>query len=238
MFHSFLFIYCTKKSDDVPKLTQRLERTRFFSNVACRVGAHTLTLDELEHGLLRCNRPVPNTLASCVGVKPFGTNDPRLRWTLEQFEPRVHFALNCGARSCPALEFYSPDGLDGALSYATACFLDEALRVEFGERGSDVRVKASKIFDWFRSDFVGNKQPKALLRRLLELGPATVHSAALERACADDTPSVKMDYDEYDWSVAARPTLADEKSIQRAAHIVVCGDTAENEQSESAHKSE
>jgi hypothetical protein len=39
--------------------------------------------------------------------KPFGKNDPRLKVSLEQPEPLIHFALVCGAKSCPPIKTYS-----------------------------------------------------------------------------------------------------------------------------------
>jgi hypothetical protein len=41
--------------------------------------------------------------------KPFGKNDPRLKITLEQHEPLVHFALVCGAKSCPPIKTYAAE---------------------------------------------------------------------------------------------------------------------------------
>jgi hypothetical protein len=37
-------------------------------------------------------------------------------------DPRIHFALNCGANSCPAIKVYSPDNLDFGLAAAAASF--------------------------------------------------------------------------------------------------------------------
>lgn len=41
--------------------------------------------------------------------RPFYTNDPRLPIALEQHEPYIHFALVCGAKSCPPIKTYSAD---------------------------------------------------------------------------------------------------------------------------------
>ena len=42
-------------------------------------------------------------------MKPFGKSDPRLKLALDAAEPRIHFALNCGAKSCPPIKTFSAD---------------------------------------------------------------------------------------------------------------------------------
>ena len=44
-------------------------------------------------------------------IRPFGEGDPRLSLALERAEPRIHFALNCGAKSCPPIKTYSADSV-------------------------------------------------------------------------------------------------------------------------------
>ncbi len=71
-------------------------RKAFFSGasgVAYRVAGCRLTLDDIEHGILRCNTPPPGAEAP-----PFGEGDARLALCLAPpTDPRLHFALNCGA---------------------------------------------------------------------------------------------------------------------------------------------
>lgn len=43
--------------------------------------------------------------------RPFGASDPRLKVALEKHEPLIHFALVCGAKSCPPIKTYSADGV-------------------------------------------------------------------------------------------------------------------------------
>ena len=68
-------------------------------------------------------------------------------------EPRVHFALVCGAVSCPPLrsEAYRPERLDAQLEDAARAFVNDPTRNRFdaGRRRADV----SKLFDWYAEDF-------------------------------------------------------------------------------------
>ena len=42
-------------------------------------------------------------------TKPFGPSDPRLKVALTEPEPLIHFALVCGAKSCPPIKTYSAE---------------------------------------------------------------------------------------------------------------------------------
>ena len=60
------------------------------------------SLNDMENGVLRANRKPVAALR-----RPFSQNDPRLEVALSEPEPKVHFALVCGARSCPPIKTYS-----------------------------------------------------------------------------------------------------------------------------------
>lgn len=48
-------------------------------------------------------------------------------------DPRIHFALNCGANSCPAIKVYSPQNLELGLASAAAAFCaSEHAHLQFG----------------------------------------------------------------------------------------------------------
>ena len=75
---------------------------QFFNTVSYVIGGLTFTLNEIENGVLRSNRKPIGALS-----KPFSKNDLRLKIALEQPEPKIHFALVCGAKSCPPIKTYS-----------------------------------------------------------------------------------------------------------------------------------
>ena len=52
-------------------------------------------------------------------LTPFGKDDPRLEHALEEVEPRIHFALNCGAKSCPPIKTFTSTDIDNELKLAT-----------------------------------------------------------------------------------------------------------------------
>jgi hypothetical protein len=128
----------------------------FFERAAYNVGGHRFSLSEIEHGVLRANRPAPFSRR-----RPLGTGDPRRRFTLTdaEFDPRVHFALNCGARSCPPIATYAADRIDAQLDLATRSFIRGETEV-VGDR-----VITSALLKWYRADL---GDPGELLDRYLE----------------------------------------------------------------------
>lgn len=65
------------------------------------MGSLLFSLDDIEHGILRCNTPPPGASDS-----PFDASDERKPLSLTRLDPRLHFALNCGARSCPPIKVW------------------------------------------------------------------------------------------------------------------------------------
>ena len=67
-------------------------------------------------------------------------------------DPRIHFALNCGAVSCPPIAVYEADDLDEQLDIATEGFLESNTSVN----KEDNRISLSMLFDWYKEDFGGS----------------------------------------------------------------------------------
>jgi Protein of unknown function, DUF547 len=119
-----------------------LEFPGFFDCCAYQVFVgsleFTLTLNEIEHGVLRGNRAV-------LFSAPFAPNDPRQDLILP-LEPRIHFALNCGAISCPPIRAYQAENLESQLELATHSYL-QSVRLEHGV------VIVPKLLQWYAKDF-------------------------------------------------------------------------------------
>jgi hypothetical protein len=72
-------------------------------------------------------------------------------------DPRVHFALNCGAKSCPPLRSGAwPEdaaALDKALGDATTAFLNGS-GIKIDDTKKEIQV--TKLMDWYGKDFTDN----------------------------------------------------------------------------------
>ncbi len=141
--------------DERPELYEsRLRTLRFFRADALAVAGTPLSLDDIEHGLLRGKASLG--LGYVPRLFP-GAFERRFR--LDEPDPRVHFALNCGAVSCPAIRSYDADRIDEQLDRATRAYLRE---VDHDPENGVARVP--RVFLWYRGDFGGGDGIRDLLR--------------------------------------------------------------------------
>ena len=83
-------------------------------------------------------------------------------------DPRIHAALNCASISCPRLprKAFDPQRLDEELDAAMREFVADERHVRFDANSRTVHL--SKIFDWFKDDFLdyervnGHKEPRLI----------------------------------------------------------------------------
>lgn len=116
----------------------------FFRRTAVSVAGRALSLDHIEHGLLRANRRHPARLLPALWARP------QLRaWTAGGLDPRIHFALNCGASSCPPIAVYTPQAVDQQLDMAAGAFLNAEVEVDTANH----MITANPILRWYRRDF-------------------------------------------------------------------------------------
>lgn len=110
-----------------------------------RFGGEEITLDHLEHQIIRA----------------------------EYAEPRIHFALVCAAVSCPPLrpEPYTGTRLDAQLDDQTRLFLADAGKNRFDAATGTLHL--SPIFKWFTEEFTaGGRTLEAWVKPFLPAGSA------------------------------------------------------------------
>ena len=157
-----------------------LARLRFFRTPVVTVADTDLSPNDIEHGLLRGSK-----LSVGLGYLPRPVPDAfERRHRVRDPDPRVHFALNCGAASCPAVAAYDADRIADQLSLATRAYLDGTVRYD---RRTDT-VTLPRILAWYRGDFGGLAGVWALLDEYDALPPGASAGSRLR-------------YDDYDWSL-------------------------------------
>jgi isopentenyldiphosphate isomerase len=154
------------------------DRRRFFGAAVVAVAGHELSLDDVEHGLLRRSR---HSLG--LGYLPRRADAFERVHRLDSRDPRIHFALNCGAESCPPILAYDHGTINEQLDTATAGFLEA--EVAYDPARDVARVPRHML--WYHGDFGGRRGIRTLLR-----DHGTVP--------ADATPAIR--YRSYDWSLA------------------------------------
>ncbi|HEY3383518.1 MAG TPA: DUF547 domain-containing protein [Vicinamibacterales bacterium] len=145
-----------------------------WSKLTWRVAGRDLTLDDIEHRILR----------------------PVYR------EPRIHFAINCASLGCPPLRSsaYLAAQLEAQLDEAARTYLGSPQ----GAAVEHSTLAVTSILKWYGADFVDrfarlgpagrDAKESAIVAVITTYGPA--RASALAR-----TPGVKIRFLDYDWSL-------------------------------------
>ena len=160
--------------------------TRFAYNV----GGLTFTLDEIEHGILRCNQGHPKD------NRPMFEDAPRKSLALTSLDFRIHFALNCGANSCPPIRIYQAEKLDQLLDMAAKSFINQDLKIVEG------KVLMSKLLLWYKKDF-GQSDQEVLLN-LSKFVTDEALKAFVMKIIEDDSLPEKIVHKDYNWSLNSK----------------------------------
>lgn len=131
-----------------------------FSVEHCAIAGEERSQDQIEHEIIR----------------PMG-------------EPRIHFAVNCAAKSCPVLwpEAYDGASLDAQLDRAVENLVSDERH--FLVDGTTVRL--NKVLDWFRDDFGGEEGLRTFFAEYVPASTAALLSDG----------STRIDFFEYDWTL-------------------------------------
>jgi hypothetical protein len=145
-----------------------------------RLFGNTITLDKLEHGILR---------------KQYN-------------EPRLHLALVCAAKGCPPLrrEAYTAERLNEQLDDQAKRFLGNPLAFRI-DRGKGI-VYFSSIFKWYGDDFRARYAPTVGFAGLNETNRAVASFSARYLSDADrmylKAGGYAVKFLDYDWSLNER----------------------------------
>jgi hypothetical protein len=105
-------------------LKSPLDVKGFFDKTTYDIGGENITLNDMEHQLLREN---------------FSK------------DPRFHFVLVCAGLGCPPIidEAYTPDRINAQLNRQTKKALNDPNFIQVDKN----KVKISQIFEWYKGDF-------------------------------------------------------------------------------------
>lgn len=119
-----------------------------------------------------------------IGSKTYSLNNIEhdiIRPTFE--EPRIHFAVNCAAKSCPPLlnHAWTAKNLESNLERQSRTFINNTRYNQISDRGA----KLSKIFEWYAADF-GNL------------------TAFVNKYASTKVKAGNISYLEYDWALNSK----------------------------------
>ncbi|APW96639.1 DUF547 domain-containing protein [Halobiforma lacisalsi AJ5] len=165
-----------------------LERWKFFCRDRVPVAGAWLSLNDIEHGLLRSSKH-PWGLGYLP--RPFPSSFER-EFRLEQCDPRIHFALCRGAENSPPIAIYSPDDVDEHLDIAIEWFLEE--NAEYDPDAN--RVTIPRFFRRYRGDFGGKRGIVEFLRRYNAIPGDATPSIECEASARAPDFDIEVDRDE------------------------------------------
>lgn len=152
IYNAFTQLSLTKNPEQYKK------RGQFFGQKNIVIAGEKLSLDRIEHGLLRRSK----TKWSLGYVNRLFPSSFEKKHRVDTVDYRIHFALNCGAKSCPPIAFYRPEQLNQQLDLATRVYLRNEALYDTAHN----KLKLPAIMGWFRADFGGKKKMKELLKKI------------------------------------------------------------------------
>ncbi len=175
----FINLYNAFTNDALKKDPNKYKnRGQFFRSKQFNLAGNKISLDIIEHGFLR-KSSIKLSLGKLQKIFP-----SRLEkiYRVEKVDYRIHFSLNCGAKSCPMIAFYEPQSIDKQLDVATASYLNGD--ASYDEATNTLSLPA--LMSWFRGDF-GNKKGILKICKDLKIIPENVKP--------------KLKYNKYDWTL-------------------------------------
>ena len=155
-------------------------RSKFFGKDQISIAGYTVSMEDIEHGVLRKGAVIWSK--GYLRIRTFRKNFVQ-KYFVDTVDYRIHFALNCGAKSCPPVVAYQEDIVGKQLNDVSRYYLNK--EVEYNKEENVVRVPV--LMNWFSADFGGSdKEKRGILRE---------HGALPEGV----KPKVK--YLNYDWTV-------------------------------------
>jgi hypothetical protein len=148
--------------------TDFIAHLNVFKKPAAKTRTGTLTLDEVENDKIR---------------DPFK-------------DPRIHFAINCAAKSCPPIrsEPYVGSQLSLQLDDQVRTFLNGPNGVHLEKSGGELVIHTTKIMDWFKDDFEKWSAGRA---KFIAKYIAPEKSQQIRAA----VNQISFKFDDYDWKL-------------------------------------
>lgn len=137
---------------------EKKENPEIFTEKLITIANTSFSLDDIEHGILRKYR----WKYSLGYLENIFTSSFIKGLAVDTIDYRIHFALNCGAKSCPPIAFYQYEKIDEQLDKASRSFLLSETEID----DTNKTLTTSMILSWFRGDFGGKKGIKTILGKL------------------------------------------------------------------------
>ena len=149
LYNSFIQIRLSEK----PQYFK--ERSTFFGTPLMIIAGKRLSFDDIEHGIIRKSR----IKISLGYLRKWFRPKWERKLRVKNIDWRIHFALNCGAKSCPPVAVYTSENLDKEFNFMTKQYLKEQTTYNSQTK----TAKSVALMSWFRGDFGGKCGAKKIL---------------------------------------------------------------------------
>jgi hypothetical protein len=169
------WINCYNAYFQILSSREKLNRKTIFTKKSIIIAQTRFNLDDIEHGILRKYRwkwsfgYLPNPFISLL-IRNLA---------VKKIDYRIHFVLNCGAKSCPPIAFYKHESIDSQLNNAMHSFVESETTIDSVNK----TVTTSKLLHWYRGDFGGTSGIKKILKQVLNI----------------ELDSYTLNYSAYNW---------------------------------------
>ncbi|EAS06294.1 glycoside hydrolase-like protein, putative (macronuclear) [Tetrahymena thermophila SB210] len=185
------------------------ERADFYNKYKYNIAGQNYTLNDIEHGILRANDNFGNSKFKtfCLILqgkslsdksKPrFQQHDARNKLCCQKTDFRIHFCLNCGAKSCPPIRVYDPENLHEQIELSTKSFIEQNVEILEIRQIKSYKINLSMLFKWYKGDFAPNEQAilQLLCQYLSEQKKQTLSNILQKKI------KYQINYLSYDWTV-------------------------------------
>ncbi len=155
------------------------DRSDFFKKEQIDIAGYTVSMEDIEHGVLRRGAVV----YSLGFIRNLSFRKPFIQqFAVNEVDYRIHFALNCGAKSCPPVVVYQSQWLDQQLDANSRDYLQSTVQYDAEKN----RVYVPALLNWFKADFGSADDQRAILRRYGVL---------------PDDAKPKIRFLDYDWTM-------------------------------------
>lgn len=161
----------------------------FFRALSYRVARMDMTLDDIEHGILRGNKRAPSIML----MQQLRPSDPKCQYVFTSRDGRIHFVISAGTRSDPPVRILNGENLQEELHEATMDFLGCSVNVDMERKA----VTLPRIFLWYADDF---PTPESNLLRWVAKYLPVERSHQLIELLRDSNSKPTVSYESFDWN--------------------------------------
>ena len=157
------------------------DRGAFFKAEQITIAGKVMSFDLIEHGILRRSKTKWSLgYFGKINVPPF-----EKQFRIKRVDPRIHYALNCGANSCPSIYPYTFENVDKELDMSCKSYLEQNVRVKDG------KLLAPVLFSWFRADFGGVRGVRNFILKY--------------QVVTKEESKLPISFSDYDWTIDEDP---------------------------------